>query len=140
MDELSMVAARPKAMKVGGNTAHHNKCRLIEAQYWDKQSQRKINGSWFADESKITFRKHLNRQIDIKWVLRGEAGEANWYEKPRHPGQINLFLVQSINGIEIYDIYKENMGLDRYKELMLQIKERIQESNAPFSCYMYDNA
>ena len=140
MDEPSMVAARPKAMKVGGNTAHHNKCRRIEAEYWNNQSQRKINGIWFADESKITFRKHLNRQIDIKWVLRGEAGEANWYEKPRHPGQINLFLVQSIDGIELYDIYKENMGLERYKELLPQIKERINESNAPFSCYMHDNA
>ena len=41
MDEPSMVAARPKAMKVGGNTAHHNKCRQIGAEYWNKQSQRK---------------------------------------------------------------------------------------------------
>ena len=36
-DEPSMVAARPKGMKVGGNTAHHNKCRKLEAEYWSKQ-------------------------------------------------------------------------------------------------------
>ena len=139
-DEPSMVAARPKGMKVGGKTAHHNKCRRIEAEYWNKQSQKKIEGIWFADESKITFRKHLNRQIDIKWVLRGEATEANWYEKPRHPGQINLFLVQSIDGIELYDIYKNNMGLTEYKELLPQIRQEINKSDAPFTCYMHDNA
>ena len=122
-DEPNMVAAKPKGYRVGGKTAHHSKCRRIEAEFWNKQSQKKIEGIWFADESKITFRKHLNRQIDIKWVLRGEATEANWYEKPRHPGQINLFLMQSINGIELYDIYKNNMDLTRYKELLPQIRK-----------------
>ena len=101
--EPSMVAAKPKGYRVGGNTAHHNKCRYVEAKYWNSLSQDEINGIWFGDESKMTFREHPNKQIDIQWVLRGEATEANWYEHPRHPGQINLFIVQSINGIELYD-------------------------------------
>ena len=139
-DEPSMIAAKPKGYRVGGKTAHHNKCRRIEAEFWNKKRQDDIDGIWFADESKITFRKHLNRQIDIKWVFRGEACEANWYEKPTHPGQINLFLVQSINGIELYDIYKNNMNLTRYKELVPQIRDEINNSSAPFKFYMHDNA
>ena len=140
LDEPSMIAARPKAMTVGGDTAHHNKCRFVEAEYWNKQSQKKIEGIWFADESKITFRKHPNRQIDIKWALRGEATQTNWYEKQRHPGQINLFLVQSSEGIELFDIYKSNMGLTQYKALLPQIRAEINKSNAPFTCFMHDNA
>ena len=101
-EEPSMVAAKPKGYRVGGNTAHHNKCRYVEAKYWNSMNQEDINGIWFADESKMTFREHPNKQIDIQWVLRGEATEANWYEHPRHPGQINLFIVQSIHGIELY--------------------------------------
>ncbi len=31
-DEPSMVAAKPKGHHVGGNSAHHNKCRLLEAK------------------------------------------------------------------------------------------------------------
>ena len=139
-DEPSMVPARPNGFLVGGKTAHHRKCRRLEAEFWNGLSQDKIEGIWFADESKITFREHPNRQIDIKWVFRGEAGSANWYEKPKHPGQINLFLVMSIKGIELYDIYKHNMTLDQYKEMIPQIREEINKSDAPFSYFMHDNA
>ena len=52
-----------------------------------------------ADESKMKFRVNMNRQIDIEWVFRGDAEEANCFEDPRHPGQINLFILQSKNGI-----------------------------------------
>ena len=139
-DEPSMVAAKPKGFKVGGNTAHHNKCRRLEAEFWNRCTQEEINGIWFADETKITFRAHPNKQIDIKWVLRGQASEANWYEEPKHPGQINLFLCQSIDGIEMFDIYKNNMKLDRFKELIPQIKAEVRKSNAPFTFFMHDNA
>ena len=54
--EPSMVAAKPKGYRVGGNTAHHNKCRYIEAKWWLSLDQEEINGIWFADESKMTFR------------------------------------------------------------------------------------
>ena len=138
-DEPSMVAAKPKGFKVGGNTAHHNKCRRLEAEFWNKCTQKDINGIWFADESKITFRAHPNKQINIKWVLRGEASAANWYEEPRHPGQINLFLCQSINGIELFDIYKQNMKLEKFKELIPQISAQVNESEAPFTYFMHDN-
>ena len=36
-DEPSMVAAAPKGMRIGGNTAHHNRCRLAEAKYWNSK-------------------------------------------------------------------------------------------------------
>ena len=104
------------------------------------QSQEEINGIWFADESKMTFREHPNKQVDIEWVLRGEASEANWYEHPSHPGQINLFVVMSIDGIELYDTYKKNMNVERYTELLSQIKSEIDASSAPFSYFMHDNA
>lgn len=48
-DEPSHVAARPKGMKVGGRSAHHNKCRLIEARFWKNQPQETIEGMWFGD-------------------------------------------------------------------------------------------
>ena len=38
-DEPSMLPARPKGMRVGGETAHHNKCRLLEAQYLKGKGQ-----------------------------------------------------------------------------------------------------
>ena len=139
-DEPSMVPARPKGFRVGGKTAHHRKCRRLEAEFWNSLSQEEIDGIWFADESKITFREHPNRQIDIKWCFRGEAGAHNWYEKPTHPGQINLFIVQSKWGIELYDIYKKNMNLDGYKHLLPQIRREINRSNAPFTYFMHDNA
>ena len=89
-DEPSMVAAVPKPMKIGGGSAHHNRCRLIEAEYWNAKSQAFINRMWFADEKKITFREHKNRSIDIEWCMRGTAGITGWYECPRWPGQVNL--------------------------------------------------
>ena len=81
-----MVAAKPKGHRVGGNSAHHNKCRLLEAKFWKSQPQEVINGIWFADESKMSLREHKNKMIDIEWVPRGTAGESNWYETPRWPG------------------------------------------------------
>ena len=48
-DEPSHVATKPKGMKVGGRSAHHNKCRLIEARFWNNQPQETIKGMWFAD-------------------------------------------------------------------------------------------
>ena len=47
-----------------------------------------INGMVFADESKMRFRDHPNKQIDIEWCFRGDASEANWHEAPRHCTQI----------------------------------------------------
>ena len=139
-DEPSMVPAKPKGFIVGGKTAHHNKARLTEAKFWNSLIQEELNGIWFADESKMTFREHPNRQIDIKWVFRGEASKANWYEKPRHPGQINLFLVMSIEGIELYHIYKNNMNVNELKEMFPQIRDEINRSQAPFTFFMHDNA
>ena len=40
-DEPSMLPARPKGMRVGGETAHHNKCRLLEAKFWNKKTDQK---------------------------------------------------------------------------------------------------
>ncbi len=103
---------------------------------WKQNSE----GLWCVDESKMTFREHKNKMIDIEWVYRGEAGEANWYEQPRWPGQINLFILQSIEGIELFYIYDNNMKMDDYKELLPQIKQEINKSSANFTCYMHDNA
>ena len=113
-DEASLVAAKPKGMKVGGLTAHHNRCRLAEARFWKSKDQDFIDGIWMADESKITFREHKNRSIDIVWVYRGDAGKSNWYEQQRWPGQINLFLLQSRNGIELYGLYDKNLNMKVY--------------------------
>ena len=139
-DEPSMVAAKPKGHRIGGKTAHHNKCRYLEAKYWKSQPQRVINGMWFADESKMSLREHKNKQIDIEWVIRGTAGESNWYETPRWPGQINLFILQSRDGIELYDIYDRNMNKSMYKEKLPKIREIINNSDADFTVYMHDNA
>ena len=134
-----MVAARPKGMRIGGNTAHHNKCRLIEARYWKSQGQDVVDGIFFADETKIAFREHKNKQIDIEWVYRGTASESNWYEKMRWPGTINLFLMMSKDGIELTEIYHKNLNLARYKELLTAVGDAIQQSDVDFSVYMHDN-
>ena len=98
-DEPPLMVSVPKGRKIGGDTAHHNKARLHEARYWLSQGQEYVNGLWFADETKMKFSLQKNRQIDIEWVPRGEAHDANWYDKPTHTAQINIFLVESINGI-----------------------------------------
>ncbi len=139
-DEPSHVAAKPKGHKVGGRTAHHNKCRYIEAGFWKSQSQEVINGMWFADESKMRFREHRNKQIDIEWCFRGDASETNWYEKPRHSTQVNLFLVQSRNGVMLFDIYDYNMTKQKYKETLPLIRDAIDENGDQMSYYMHDNA
>jgi hypothetical protein len=139
-DEPSMVAAVPKGLKVGGWSAHHCRARLLEAQFWNGLTDEQLNGIWFADESKMTFREHKNRAIDIKWVYRGQASGANWYEKPRWPGQINLFLLQSIHGIEYSDIYQKNMGLAKYKSYLPDIGAIIRDTPHDFSYYLHDNA
>ncbi len=139
-DEPSHVAAKPKGHKVGGRTAHHNKCRLVEAKFWKSQPQEVINKMWFADESKMRFREHRNKQIDIEWCFRGDASETNWYETPRHCTQVNLFLVQSRTGIMLYDIYDYNMTKQKYKETLPLIRDAINEEGDGISYYMHDNA
>jgi hypothetical protein len=138
-DEPSMVAAVPKAMRIGGNSAHHNRCRLVEARFWDSKDQSYIDGMWFGDESKMTFREHKNKAIDIMWCPRGTAGESNWYEHPRWPGQVNLFLVQSRKGIEFHYIYDRNMKRSDYKKLLPVLGALIDDAGDRFSCYMHDN-
>ncbi len=135
-----MMAAKPKKMKVGGTTAHHNKSRLHEAKWWNRQSDDVINGIFFADESKMTFREHRNSAIDIEWTFRGQCQDANWYESPRHVCQVNLFLMMSRDGIEFYDIYNENMTKARYEDLLPQIGKVIEESDVDMSYYLHDNA
>ena len=76
-DEPSHVAAKPKGRKVGGMTAHHNKAILTEARYWISKTQNEIDGMVFADESKMRFCEHPNKQIDIEWCFRGDASEVN---------------------------------------------------------------
>ena len=134
-----MVAAVPKAMRIGGNTAHHNRCRKIEAQFWMSKDQSYIDNMWFGDESKMSFRVHKNKAIDIKWCLRGTAGETNWYEHHRWPGQVNLFLVQSKEGIEYSYLYDKNMKLSDYKKLLPTLGRMIRESGNTMSVYMHDN-
>ncbi len=104
-DEPSLVPVVPKPMKIGGLTAHHNRCRLTEAQNWLSKPQSLINKIWFADEKKVTFREHPNRSIYITWAIRGTAGRTGFYECPRWPGQTNLYLLQSIDGIEHVHIF-----------------------------------
>ena len=60
-EEPSHVAAKPKGYRVGGMTAHHNKCRLVEAKRWKAMRQDVIDGMVFADESKMRFREHRNK-------------------------------------------------------------------------------
>jgi hypothetical protein len=139
-DEPSHVAARPKGMKVGGRSAHHNKCRLIEARFWKSQTQETIKGMWFGDETKMRFREHKNKQIDIEWCYRGEASHTNWFEAPRHSTQVNLFLVQSIDGIMLYEIYDHNMTQEHYARKLPQIRDQIDASESEFTYFMHDNA
>ena len=130
----------PALHKIGGMTAHHNKCRLIEARFWLSQSQKRIDGMVFADESKMRLLGHRNKQIDIEWCYRGDASETNWYENPRHTTQVNLFLVQNIDGIMLWDLYDYNMTKATYEKMLPQIREQIDASDAEFSYYMHDNA
>ena len=139
-DEPSYVAARPKGMKVGGRSAHHSKCRLIEARFWKIQPQEIIEGMWFGDETKMRFREHKNKQIDIEWCFRGEASHTNWFEAPRHSTQVNLFLVQSIDGIMLYEIYDHNMTQEHYTRKLPQIRDQIDASESEFTYFMHDNA
>ena len=140
-DEPSHVAAKPKARKVGGMTAHHNKARLTEARYWNNKTQDEIDGMVFADESKMRFREHPNKQIDIEWCFRGDASEVNWHEAPRHCTQINLFIVISKQGILMYDLYDKNMTKADYEEKLPIIREKLDEAqNFEMSYYMHDNA
>lgn len=134
-----MHPAVPKRMKIGGNTAHHNRMRYLEAKYWNSKDQEFIDGIFFADESKMTFKMHKNRSIDIKWVLRGNASESNWYEDPRHPGQINLFLMQSKEGIEYSYIYEKNMKKSDYKNLLPIVGRLMREAGDKATVYMHDN-
>lgn len=134
-----MVAAVPKGMKVGGDTAHHNKCRLLEAQYWLDQGQDFVDNMFFADASKITFKEHHNRMIDIEWAYRGEAGDANWFQDDRWPGQINLFILQSRNGIEWFHIYDKTMKKADYVAFLSKIARAINRSPVDMSCYLHDN-
>ena len=139
-DEPSMLAARPKGMKVGGETAHHNKCRRLEAQYLKAKGQAYVDGMFFADETKIRFREHKNKQIDIEWCYRGEANETNWFEDQRWPGQINLFLLQSKDGVEMFEIYPKTLNKRKYAEdLLPKVGEVIRASDIDFTCYMHDN-
>ena len=141
-DEPSHVAAKPKGRKVGGMTAHHNKSRLVEARYWNSKPQNEIDGMVFADESKMRFRDHRNKQIDIEWVFRGDASEANWHEEPRHCTQINLFIVITRQGILMYDLYDKNMTKAGYAEKLPMIREKLDALGAGFEMtyYMHDNA
>jgi hypothetical protein len=140
-DEPSMVPAVPKPMKIGGKSPHHNRCRLIEAQYWVSQPQSVINKIWFADEKKVTFREHPNRSIDITWTMRGTAGQTGFYECPRWPGQTNLYLLQSKNGIEHCHIYDHNLKKNHYINLLTKVgpKMRAASIDGKFSVYMHDN-
>ncbi len=138
-NEPSCWPAKPKGLRVGGRTPHHDRCRLYEANWWLTRGQEFVDGVWMADETKIQFREHRNKVIDIVWVPRGEASEANWYENPRWPGQINLFILQTKTGISMYDIYNKNMNMDHYKELLTNIKDEIRESGEEFTCYLHDN-
>ncbi len=98
-----------------------------------------IDGIWFADESNMTFIAHKNKKIDIKWCYRGEAGRTNWYEHPRWPGQVNLFLLQSRGDIEFSYIYDHNLKKSDYKKLLMVIGKLMQDAGDSFTVYMHDN-
>ena len=88
----------------------------------------------FADESKMRFRDHRNKQIDIEWVFRGDASEANWHEEPRHCTQINLFIVITRQGILMYDLYDKNMtkaGGD-FTKARLSLSRPLYKESRPF--------
>ena len=88
----------------------------------------------------MRFREHKNKQIDIEWCFRGEASHTNWFEAPRHSTQVNLFLVQSIDGIMLYEIYDYNMNKDHYERKLPQIREQIDANEREFTYNMHDNA
>ncbi len=135
----SMWPAKPKRMKVGGRTDHHRRCRLQQAFWIIDKGQAYVDGMIMADESKMKFRINVNQQIDILWVFRGEAEQSNWVEDPKHPGQINLFIAQSKNGIEYHELYDRNMNKTKYKSFLKIIGSVVQEADIEFSCYVHDN-
>ena len=139
-EERRMIAARPKGMKVGEETPHHDRCRMTEACWLKMKGQRFIDGMFHADESKIKFKERPNKQIDIEWTYLGEAGETGWFEDQRHPGQINLYVLQSKNGIELYEIYHKNLNVQRYKTTILPKVGAIVKDASHFTCYLHVNA
>ncbi len=143
-DEPPLMVSVPKGRKIGGDTAHHNKARLHEARYWLSQGQEHVNGLWFADETKMKFSPQKNRQIDIEWVPRREAHDANWYDKPTHTAQINLFLVESINGIEYENIYFNNMKKVHYTNALKALRRKVidnrqDDTKTTMTCFVHDN-
>ena len=141
LDEGSHVAAKPKGMRVSGQTAHHSKARFVEAEYWKNQPQDVIDGIVFGDESKMLMKMGSNKTIDIKWCFRGNASDKKWHEDSRHTTQINLFLVQSINGIMVHMFFDRNMTKEQYVKKLPQIKEAIDdEDDLDFTVFMHDNA
>lgn len=134
-----MLPAKLKRLRVGGETPHHDRCRLHEALFLKMKGQDYINGMFHADESKMKFKERKNKQIDIIWVYRGQAGEANWFEDQRHPGQCNLYLMQSWNGIEYYEIYDKTLNKTRYKRRILPQVGKVIKDSEIFTCYLHDN-
>ncbi len=90
---------------------------------------------------KVTFREHPNRSIDITWAMRGTAGRTGFYDCPRWPGQTNLYLLQSVAGIEHVHIYDKNMTKADYIELLQEVgpKMRAAGIDGRFSIYLHDN-
>ena len=143
-DEPPLMVSVPKGRKIGGDTAHHNKARLHEAQYWLSQGQEFVDGLWFADETKMKFSQQKNRAIDIEWTPRGEAHDANWYDKPTHTAQINLFLVESINGIEYHKVYHNNMKKVHYTNALKMLRQKVVDNHQDptkqtMTCFVHDN-
>ena len=103
------------------------------------KGQAYINAMCHADESKMKFKERKNKSIDIIWVYRGQAGEANWFEDQRHPGQCNLYLMQSRNGIEYYEIYDKTLNKTRYKRRILPQVGKVIKDSEIFTCYLHDN-
>lgn len=143
-DEPPLMVSVPKGRKIGGDTAHHNKARLHEAQYWISKGQQFVDGLWFADETKMKFSPQMNRTIDIQWAPRGEAHDANWYDKPAHTAQINLFLAQSINGIEYHKVYNNNMKKVHYTNALKKLRQKVidnrqDDTKETMTCFVHDN-
>ena len=145
-DEPSLQPAVPKPMKIQGDTAHHNKCRLVEAERWLAYGQDYVDGLWFADESKMKFSPQMNKKIDIQWTLRGNCGAANWYEKPTHTAQINLFLVINITGVVYHKVYPNNMKKVHYTNALKHLQKKVNENAedddedaVTMTCFVHDN-
>ena len=141
---VSLQPAAPKLRKIQGDTAHHNKMRLREAEFWISKGQEYVNGLWFADESKMTFSCSPNKKIDIEWTPRGQCGLANWHDVPRHTGQINLFLVISKSGVVDYRIYDDNMKKVHYTNALKKLKGMVlsnaeNEDEVTMTCFVHDN-